>query len=230
MFAQASVAQADADHRRLGRQIPKSIFWRPIGAIQGDRLDGTKGHDDGNPDTAEDPLWKPLGAPDGMAGSSRPTTSLRRSPPGPPATPRWAAPSSSRSSCSTARTTSPRPTRTTRGDVDDRDVHLYSAEFDGAGQAGMTRNYVRVHRSRSATGASARKDSKTRPRARTAMSRIYLGVHWIMDQEDGTGAGRANRQVRGRELLPARARARLAQRWDLLVVAGLARFCRRRSV
>ena len=43
-------------------------FWRPIGAIQGDRLDGTKGHDDGNPTTVEDVSWTPLGAPGNLPG------------------------------------------------------------------------------------------------------------------------------------------------------------------
>jgi len=55
LFAQASVAQADAAIAAWDAKF-RNHFWRPIGAIQGDRLDGTKGHDDGNPNTAEDAL------------------------------------------------------------------------------------------------------------------------------------------------------------------------------
>jgi hypothetical protein len=57
LFALANVAMADTGIAGWACKY-KENFWRPITAIRAGEIDG-------NPDTAGDPAWKPLGAPGG---------------------------------------------------------------------------------------------------------------------------------------------------------------------
>ena len=45
------------------------------------------------------------------------------------------------------------------------------------------------------------------PEGENGMSRIYLGIHWLFDQQDGIALGNAIAQLRGDQPLPGRAGA-----------------------
>lgn len=185
LFAQASVAQVDASIASWDAKF-RNHFWRPIGAIQGDRLDGTTGHDDGNPNTAEDPAWVPLGAP----GANPAAITDDFTPP----FPAWT------SGHATMGAAIFKSLELFYGndfaaadaaygvDLETSQYTLHSAEFNAAGVAGMTRSYSAFTEDIDAWGLG-KEGLETTPEGENAMSRIYLGVHWIMDQKDGTILG-----------------------------------------
>lgn len=185
LFALASVAQADASIASWDIKFTDN-FWRPIGAIQGDRLDGSKGHDDGNPNTVEDAAWKPLGAP----GGNPAVTTDDFTPPFPAWTSGHATMGGAIfkalelfygndfAAADAAYGADPATAQYT----------LHSAEFNAAGVAGMTRSYAAFTEDIDAWGLGM-EGLETTPEGENAMSRIYLGVHWIMDQKDGTVLG-----------------------------------------
>jgi hypothetical protein len=185
LFAQASVAQADAAIAAWDAKF-RNHFWRPIGAIQGDRLDGTKGHDDGNPNTAEDPAWTPLGAPgaDPLASTDDFT----------PPFPAWTSGHATMGGAifkslelfygnNFAQADVDHP-----GDPEAATFTLHSDEFNAAGTVGMTRTYSAFTQDFSEWGLG-KEGMENTPESENAMSRIYLGIHWIFDQVDGTHLG-----------------------------------------
>jgi hypothetical protein len=186
LFAMTSVAQADAAIASWDAKFENN-FWRPIGAIQGDRLDGTTGHDDGNPNTVEDVSWLPYGAPDGTSGPSAGDFT--------PPFPAWTSGHATMggavfkslelffgndfAAADAAYGTDPSTELYT----------LHSAEFDGAGATGMSRDYAAFIEDLDNWGLGKEGQEST-PEGENAMSRIYLGIHWIFDQRDGTVLGR----------------------------------------
>jgi hypothetical protein len=187
LFAQASVAQANASIAAWDAKF-RDNFWRPIGAIQGDRLDGTKGHDDGIAATVEDPAWRPLGAPQANPQSSTDDFT--------PPFPAWP---------SGHATMGAAVFRTLKayfgndfaaadlaygelGDAPTNKFTLTSREWDGLGALGMQRNYAQFTEDISNWGLG-REGLEYTPEGENAMSRIYLGLHWIFDQKDGTLLG-----------------------------------------
>ena len=64
------------------------------------------------------------------------------------------------------------------------DYTLHSAEFDANHIAGMARTYSTFTQ----TGPIDI-GLENSPEGENATSRIYLGIHWIMDQRDGTKLG-----------------------------------------
>jgi hypothetical protein len=187
LFAQASIAQADACIASWDAKF-RFNFWRPINAIQGDRLDGTKGHDDGNPNTVEDANWVPLGAP----GDNPLTTADDFTPPFPAWTSGHATMGgaiykslelffgNNFAAADAAYGADPVP-------VDGKFV-LHSEEFNAAGVEGMDRFYSAFTQDFSEWGLGNEGLENT-PESENAMSRIYLGIHWIFDQVDGTHLG-----------------------------------------
>ena len=162
------------DHRGLGRPSTRPISGGPSPASATRRTTATPTR----PPTRPGSIW----APRATTPPSRPTISRRRSPPTSPATPRWAAPSSSRWNCSTARTTSPRPTPRSAAISSTAMYTLHSTE-PGSGDP---RDYVRFTQD-----GPLGPGLENSPEGENSMSRVYLGVHWRMDQEDGQALGRA---------------------------------------
>jgi hypothetical protein len=186
LFAMTSVAQADAAIAAWDAKFEHN-FWRPIGAIQGDRLDGSKGHDDGNPSTTEDIAWLPYGAPDGTPGPSSGDFT--------PPFPAW---TSGHATMGGAVFKSlelffgndfAAADAAYGSDLATAFFTLNSAEFDSAGALGMSRDYEAFTEDLDNWGIGKEGQEST-PEGENAMSRIYLGIHWIFDQRDGTVLGR----------------------------------------
>lgn len=175
MFAMASVAQADAAIASWDIKY-ETDHWRPITAI---RADAT--HDDDNPATVEDPTWEYLGAP----GWDPNSTSDDFTPPFPSYTSGHA----------------------TMGGAIFKAVELFygTNDFsvaDGAIGADNVTTEYELH-SNEPDGGGTRKfvrftqvdplgpGDEDSPEGENAMSRVYLGVHWMFDQEDGVTLGNA---------------------------------------
>jgi hypothetical protein len=170
LFAMASVAQADAVIATWDTKYEQD-FWRPIVGIR-------EADTDGNPNTTADPNWVYLGAP----GADPNSSSDDFTPPFPAYTSGHA----------------------TMGGAIFKSVELFYGtnnfdEIDGiigndpaytlhsseAGSGGA-RDYVRFTQ----VGAIG-PGLENSPEGENSMSRIYLGIHWRMDQEDGAALGRA---------------------------------------
>ncbi|HMO84883.1 MAG TPA: vanadium-dependent haloperoxidase [Lacipirellulaceae bacterium] len=185
LFAMVSVAQADAAIAAWDAKF-KDNFWRPVGAIQGDRLDGTKGHDDGNPLTVEDAAWIPLGAP-GFDPTDRFDDFT-------PPFPAWTSGHATMGGAVFGTLARFFGNDFAAADAlygDDEvtaQFTLYSAEFDAAGYEGMLRTYSAFTQPFDEWGLG-KEGLENTPESENAMSRIYLGIHWIFDQVDGTMLG-----------------------------------------
>jgi hypothetical protein len=185
LFAQASVAQADAAIAAWDAKF-RYHFWRPIGAIQGDRLDGTKGHDDGNPNTSEDAAWTPLGAPG--------TNPLASTDDFTPPFPAWTSGHATMGGAVFKSLALFYGNNFAQADIDHpgdpltAQFVLHSDEFNAAGAVGMDRSYAAFTQDFSEWGLG-KEGTENTPESENAMSRIYLGIHWIMDQKDGTLLG-----------------------------------------
>lgn len=171
MFAMASVAQADAAIAAWDAKFQYNL-WRPIAGIQeGDR--------DGNDDTVADPSWQPLGAP----GNDPSGTADDFTPP----FPAWTS------------------GHATMGGAVFKSLELFFGTNDFAeadalyGNDEVTGTYAltsqeagsggtRVFHSFAHEGVFAL-GSEDSPDGENAASRLYLGVHWIMDQRDGVTLG-----------------------------------------
>ncbi len=175
LFALASVAMADAVIAAWDVKY-EADFWRPITAIRADSA-----HDDDNPLTIEDPNWTPLGAPDGDPDTS------------------------------TGDFTPPFPAYTsghaTMGGAAFKALELFygtndfsvadamvgvdpvTGEFTLTSQetgGGGSRDYVRF--TQEAPLDLGFEDS---PEGENAISRVYLGIHWLFDGTDGIALGNA---------------------------------------
>jgi hypothetical protein len=173
MFAMASVSLADAVIAAWDTKFEVDL-WRPITAI--------RAADDGNPDTVSDPTWVYLGAPGADPGS----TTDNFTPPFPAYTSGHA----------------------TMGGAIFKTLELFygTNSFNAADQSigndDVTTKYT-LHSSEPNSGGGARMYDKftqvgpigpemeNSPEGENSMSRIYLGIHWRMDQEDGQALGRA---------------------------------------
>jgi hypothetical protein len=71
----------------------------------------------------------------------------------------------------------------------DGEYTLSSAEFAANGIAGMTRDFNTFIQS--GLLADLNIGTEDSPEGENSMSRVYLGVHWIFDQRDGSQLGRS---------------------------------------
>jgi membrane-associated phospholipid phosphatase len=173
MFAMASVSLADAIIAAWDIKYEED-FWRPITAIPG-------AADDGNPDTEADPNWVYLGAPGGDPNSSADDF-----------TPPFPAYISGHA---------------TMGGAIFKSLELFYGTNDFAvadaliGMDDVTAEYT-LHSSEPGSGGARDyvrftqvgplgPEMENSPQGENSMSRIYLGIHWRMDQEDGQALGGA---------------------------------------
>ncbi len=168
LFALASVAMADSATAAWDAKFTYN-FWRPVGAI-------IEGDSDGNPDTIGDDMWKPLGAPGGSPGLDSDDFT--------PPFPAWTS------------------GHATMGGAIYKAVELFfgTNQFDAIDGI-LGNNPIYQLTSEEAGSGSTRFystftqtdplgiDTEDSPEGENAMSRIYLGIHWIMDQKDGTTLG-----------------------------------------
>ena len=173
MFAQASVALADAIIACWDTKYEQD-FWRPITAIRG-------AANDGNPNTAEDLNWEYLGAPGGDPNST--TDNF---------TPPFPAYVSGHATMGGAIFKSLELFYGTNDFMTADGLHgvdavtsqytLYSTEPNSGGPRGYFR-FTQL--------GPLGPNLENSPEGENSMSRIYLGIHWRMDQEDGQALGRA---------------------------------------
>lgn len=173
MFAQASVTLADAIIACWDQKYEVDL-WRPITGIR-------NGDIDGNSNTSGDPTWEYLGAP----GGSPLLASDDFTPPFPSyvsghATMGGAIFKTVELFYGTNDFAAADASRT--GDLADAFYTLYSSEPD----SGPARNYVRFTQD-----GPIGPGLENSPEGENSMSRVYLGVHWRIDQEDGQALGRA---------------------------------------
>ena len=200
MFAMASVAQADAIIAAWDAKYEVD-FWRPITAIR-------DAANDGNPNTAEDPNWEYLGAP-----ATTPAVATDDfTPPFPAYTSGHA----------------------TMGGAIFKSLELFYGTNDFAaadasiGVDPVTGQYT-LHSTEPGSGGARDYVRFTQvgplgpglensPEGENSMSRIYLGVHWRMDQEDGQALGHAVAEYVAVELFPGGAGASASA--GVLAIAG----------
>jgi hypothetical protein len=173
MFAQASVALADAIITTWDVKYDVDL-WRPIVGIR-------EAANDGNPNTTADPSWEYLGAP----GADPNSATDDFTPPFPAYTSGHA---------------------TMGGAIFKSLEHFYGTNnFNIAdalrGADPVTTQYT-LNSTEPGGGGSRNYEHFTQigpigpglensPEGENSMSRIYMGVHWRMDQEDGQAIGRA---------------------------------------
>jgi hypothetical protein len=174
MFAMASVSLADAIIAAWDTKYEADL-WRPITGIR-------DAANDGNPNTAADLTWEYLGAPGGLPGSS--TDDF---------TPPFPAYVSGHATMGGAifkslelfYGTNDFATADALFGVDPvtGQYTLHSTEPD----SGLVRDYYVRFTQVGPLGPNL----ENSPEGENSMSRVYLGVHWRMDQEDGQALGRA---------------------------------------
>lgn len=180
MFAMASVSLADSIIAAWDQKYVVDL-WRPITGIRGAATDG-------NPNTDADPGWEYLGAP----GDNHAAASDDFTPPFPAYVSGHA----------------------TMGGAIFKTLELFYGTNDFAtadalfGNDMVTNTYT-LHSSEPGSGfvrdyyvrftqeGPIGPDLENSPEGENSMSRIYLGVHWRMDQEDGQALGRAVAQYVG---------------------------------
>jgi hypothetical protein len=165
MFALVNTAMADAACASWATKYTYD-FWRPIRGIR--QLDANGNPlDDGNPDTTADPTWTPLGAPNTNGAPG--TVGF---------TPPFPAYDSGHATMGTA---------------------LFETLKDFYGTNNVTFTFV----SDELNGINRNPDGTVRPllprtftsfsqaAAENAQSRIYLGIHWQFDAQEGMAQGTA---------------------------------------
>jgi hypothetical protein len=170
LFAMASVAMADSAIASWDVKF-ETDFWRPITAIRADAA-----HDDDNALTLEDSGWIPLGAPGHDPGSSADDF-----------TPPFPAYTSGHATMGGAvfkalelfyGTNNWDEVNGILGD--DLQFELHSSEAGGGG----TRLFDKFTQTLPLTVGT-----ENSPEGENAISRIYLGIHWIFDATDGMKLG-----------------------------------------
>lgn len=174
LFAMASVAQADAAIAAWDAKFEYN-FWRPVGGIQEAGVGGP-GDNDGNPDTVGITDWKPLGAPGADPNSDTDDFT--------PPFPSWTS------------------GHATMGAAVFKTLELFFGtnnfdEIDGI--LGNNPDYVLTSQEAGSGGSRTYQTftqmgplvpgGEDSPEGENAMSRVYLGIHWIFDQADGTTLG-----------------------------------------
>ncbi|HEY3395418.1 MAG TPA: PEP-CTERM sorting domain-containing protein [Lacipirellulaceae bacterium] len=175
MFAMASVAQADAAIAAWHIKYEMD-YWRPITAIR-----ANDAMDDDNPATVEDPNWVYLGAP----GHDHTGSADDFTPPFPAYTSGHA----------------------TMGGAIFKALELFYGTNDfGIADASIGTDEVDtqfvLHSNEEGSGGARSFVRFTQvgplgpglensPEGENGMSRVYLGVHWLFDQEDGMALGNA---------------------------------------
>ena len=177
LFALTTVSMADAMISSWDVKFADN-FWRPITAIRADA-----GNDDDNPNTIEDPNWVYLGAP----GANPLLTTDDFTPPFPAYT-------SGHSTMAGAvfkaielffGTNDFQTADMNFGtDTVTAEYELSSKEYAPDGSQGMVRNFTSFTQE-----GPIDLLMENSPEGEVATSRIYLGIHWIFDQVDGTYLG-----------------------------------------
>jgi hypothetical protein len=175
LFAMATVAQADAAIASWDVKY-EADFWRPITAIRADET-----HDDDNPDTIEDPNWVYLGAP----GSDPDGSADDFTPPFPAYTSGHATMGGAMFKAVELFYETNDFSLADASIGDDPVTSQYVLNSNEAG-SGSTRNYVRFTQ----VGPLG-PGMENSPEGENGMSRIYLGIHWLFDQQDGMALGNA---------------------------------------
>lgn len=173
MFAMASVSLADAIIAAWDTKYEADL-WRPIMGIR-------EAADDGNPNTAADPSWEYLGAP----GANPAIATDDFTPPFPAYVSGHATMGGAIfKSLELFYGTNDFSVADAAIGVDPvtGQYTLHSSEPGGGG----ARDYVRFTQ---VGGIGPGLENS--PEGENSMSRVYLGVHWRMDQEDGQALGRA---------------------------------------
>jgi hypothetical protein len=173
LFAMATVAQADAVIACWDTKYEQD-FWRPVTGIRG-------ALDDNNPNTIEDLNWVPLGAP----GNDPNSTTDDFTPPFPAYSSGHASMGGAifravelfygTNNFSLADASVP-------GDANSAQYTLHSIEPGGGGSRSYS-SFTQV--------GPVGPGLENSPEGENTMTRIYLGVHWRMDQEDSQALGRA---------------------------------------
>ena len=175
LFAMVSVSMADAAIAAWDVKYEED-FWRPITAIRADAA-----HDDNNPATVEDPNWAYLGAP----GFDPNSTADDFTPPFPAYTSGHA----------------------TMGGAVFKALEMFYGTNDFSvadaliGADPVTAQFE-LNSNEAGSGGPRNYDSFTQvgplgpgmensPEGENGMSRIYLGLHWLFDQQDGIALGNA---------------------------------------
>jgi MYXO-CTERM domain-containing protein len=212
LFAMATVAQADACIAAWDAKY-EIDYWRPITAIRADAA-----HDDDNPNTVEDPNWVYLGAPGADPNSSSDDF-----------TPPFPAYTSGHATMGGAMFKSIELFYGTNDfamadaaigvDPTTGQFTLYSSEPNSGG----ARDYAYFTQS----GLLA-PGAENSPEGENGMSRIYLGIHWLFDQQDGIYLGNAVAEyVAGHYFQAVPEPSGLAA--GVLALAAVARIRRRRQ-
>jgi hypothetical protein len=177
MFAMASVSMADAATAAWDAKFT-SNFWRPVTAIQEAGNDATA-FDDTNPNTIGDANWRPLGAP----GPDPNSTADDFTPPFPSWTSGHATMGGALfKSLELFFGTNSFATAAANNGVNPGNgkYALTSNEFAPDGTVGMSRQFDTFAQ----VGAFG-PGLENSPEGEIFMSRLYMGVHWIFDQQDG---------------------------------------------
>jgi hypothetical protein len=180
LFAMASVAQADAAIAAWDAKFQYN-FWRPVAAIH-------EGDTDDNPNTTPDTDWRPLGAPGNIPDDNDPLTDADYIDDFTPPFPAW---TSGHATMGAAfyksielfyGTNDFNVADASRGADDPTSTFMLTSEEANSG--GMREFSKFAH-----TGILDVDSYAGSPDGENAISRLFLGVHWIMDQRDGQTLG-----------------------------------------
>lgn len=164
LFAMVNLAMADAGIQAWYEKYRYNL-WRPVvGIREADAGWGPTAQGDSLSDTQGDPYWQPLGAPRTNSAGA------------PSFTPNFPAYPSGHASFGTAAL---RVTQAVLNLPDSFEFDFVSDEFNGE-NIGATG--VRPRHQRTMTLAGAIEDN--------ILSRVYLGVHWLLDGRSGAAIGR----------------------------------------